>query len=82
MKTEYNEITKLFKLNYLNGRSDYNIMTRNAVAFVSYAAKYERRWCFYWVSLYKLEKYNRHIKGFSQHEKSAVHLSAVNLLNS
>ena len=42
-KTEYNEVTKLFKLNYLNGGSDYNIMTRSAVAFVSYAAKYERR---------------------------------------
>ena len=54
MKREYNEIAKLFKLNYLNGRSDYNIMTR-AVAFVSYAAKYEHRWCFYSVSLYKLE---------------------------
>ena len=44
----------------------------------SYDAKYENRWCFYWVWLHILEKCNRHKKGFNQHEKSAVHCSAVN----
>ena len=47
-----------------------------ACSSASYAAKYENKWCFYWVYLHKLEECNRHKKGFNQREKSGVHRSA------